>query len=105
MIISTISVGDTVTGTALQEVIKSTCDSGITGTAVASDEWPSGGRYLYSEYYICDIDDIIKEIPDPQWKLDSPRLKYRSAKAADYIRAFDRRMYVNAYKSARSPPR
>jgi hypothetical protein len=60
------------------------------------------------EYYSLpepiDIDDIIKRLCIQPWEMDPPAMKFVSRKMIRAERPFNLRMFINAYKSGRSPP-
>ncbi len=67
----------------------------------------------YGDYYVCSTrntsvnhDKLIKSIKSKKvypWELESPKLKFMNLNKKDIVpRVFDKKMFVNSYKSARS---
>jgi hypothetical protein len=67
----------------------------------------------YGDYYVCSTrrtsaqyDELIKSIKSKKvypWETEPPKLKFINFKKKDIVpRVFDKKMFVNSYKSARS---
>jgi len=103
-------VPDSFPATTYQEcsdyIVVSTSDDDATGTGTITYRKPRLESYL--TYYMVpafDIDDIIRNIREEQWQLESPKNRFKSHKHISHEQPYNRRLFINAYKSARSPPR
>lgn len=77
------------------------------GTEASSTQWTGEDYIQYFTDSLCNLnlDEIIKYRRIQPWEIEPPKDKYHGRKLKNIEQPFNRFLYINAYKSARGPPR